>query len=132
MIDLLKEATKYTPRIHFSLDERKLEVVGFSLPENVADIYMPALVWLDEFEQELQQNSELQNEKFQLNFQLSYFNSGSLRFIIDILKKANHIQGLVAEISINWYYEDGDTQILESGNELSRLVNIPFNLVEIE
>ena len=132
MKELFLEATKFTPRIHFSIPDKKFEITGFSLPENVADVYMPAIKWLEEFEMKIQENSDIKSEKYNLDFKLTYFNSGSLRYIVDILKIANQLFTYGLDISVNWFYEDGDTQIRESGNELSEIVNLPFNVVEID
>jgi hypothetical protein len=33
--------------------------------------------------------------------------------------------------SINWYYEEGDEDILEKGEDISSALNIPFNFIMI-
>jgi len=32
---------------------------------------------------------------------------------------------------VNWYYEEGDEDILEKGEFLSDELNVPFNFIEI-
>ena len=130
MNELLIEATKFCPRIRLSPDDRVFEIIGFSLPENVADLFLPVLEWLDVFYEQTQTNNRLKEGKYKLIFKLSYFNSASLRFIVDIIKKVNSFYQSGIDICINWYYDDGDTQIKESGNELAELVNLPFHVIE--
>ncbi|MBN1180745.1 MAG: DUF1987 domain-containing protein [Bacteroidales bacterium] len=132
MHDLNIEATKFCPKVCFSANEKIFEIIGFSLPENVADMYMPVIEWLNVFEEQAKVNNALREGPYKMIFKLSYFNSASLRFIVDIIKKINTIYQIGVNICIEWYYDDGDTQIKESGNELGELVTIPFHVIEAE
>jgi len=61
----------------------------------------------------------------------NYFNSSTSKMLYDILKKIKNIQNQGISVQINWYYNEEDEEILESGDELSKTVNIPFNYIEI-
>jgi len=47
------------------------------------------------------------------------------------IKKIATISHLNKKIVINWYYEEGDEDILEQGEHISSVVSIPFNFIEI-
>jgi hypothetical protein len=66
-----------------------------------------------------------------IDFYLEYFNKANSRVFISILKKLETLNLLGKKFSINWYYEEGDEDILEKGEYLSSELNIPFNFIEI-
>jgi len=34
-------------------------------------------------------------------------------------------------VEINWYYDEDDDEIFESGEEISEMINFPFNFIPI-
>jgi hypothetical protein len=65
--------------------------------------------------------------EFNLNFK--YFNSTSLKYILDFCCKLSNLKSEGKDVVIKWYYDKYDTDMLESGKELSRLANIHFEYI---
>lgn len=131
MESLIKEATEFTPKINFDANTNIFEVSGFSRPENVIGFFKPILNWLEKFNTEnLEKSIDYEKTIITFNAKLTYFNSASSKFLLDILLELYKFQSNGNTIVINWYYEDGDDEILESGEELADMVGMPFNFIE--
>jgi len=65
-----------------------------------------------------------------LEIKLKYFNSSSAKFLFDIFSEIGQISGEGQTIKIRWYYEAGDDDMLEAGEELSEIAEIPFEFIE--
>ena len=66
-----------------------------------------------------------------INFCLEYSTRSNSVIMIYWIKKIATISHLNKKIVINWYYEEGDEDILEQGEHISSVVSIPFNFIEI-
>ena len=62
---------------------------------------------------------------------LEYVNVSNIRIYISLLRKIESIILKNKKYVINWYYEEGDEDILEMGKDISFYLNMPFNLREI-
>jgi hypothetical protein len=129
---LIIESTEFTPRISFDPETRTIEFEGVSRPENVAAFYTNVIDWMTEYESELYKNKVLGGKKFIVNviFKFSYFNSSSAKMIYIILESLVRIKDLGYELHVDWYYEEGDDQMHDDGEELSEAIDIPFHFHE--
>lgn len=131
MEPLLIEATEATPKIVFEPSRSNFEFDGCSRPENVREFYTPVLEWLERYKLVLKDggSAEYQDNPLTFKFKLSYFNSSSAKFILDILMEINnyYIQGV--NVKIDWYFEEGDEDMKDVGEELSDMVKFPFSYV---
>jgi hypothetical protein len=124
------EPTEFTPRINFDSENNLFEISGFSRPENVIGFYRPILKWLDEFsEAVLLKNIDFNKRLLTINLKMTYFNSASSKFLLDILLEFMKYHSRGNEVVINWFYEDGDDEIQESGEEISDMLGYPFNFI---
>lgn len=131
MESLIRDASTYTPALHFSPELKVFELKGVSLPENVIDFYAPVLEWLDKFENECVETYLNQgNDLLRLVFKLCYYNSGTIRYLIAILNKMKRLMEKGLNVSVEWHYEKDDEHLLDSGKELSELTELPFNYFE--
>jgi hypothetical protein len=119
------EPPKFTPKIIFDPSNNVFLISGFSLPEDVSGFYTPVLEWLDEFSQKVEKDKA----PIHFSFRLVYYNSGSFKVLINILHKIAQIKNKGIEVVIDWYYDDDDTHLKDIGEELSDLVELPFNYV---
>ena len=130
---LIIEATENSPLISYNNDSKIFEIVGESRPENVREFYEPILIWMDEFGTEMSANvnGDGNATSITFNFKLEYFNSSSSKFILDIVKKIYdyHTKGI--KIKVNWFFDEGDEDMQEAGEELSKMVKFPFEYIEI-
>ena len=62
---------------------------------------------------------------------LEYFNSASAKLLINLLHKLSLVRLKNNKFIINWYYEDGDEDILERGEYFSSVLKVPFNFIKI-
>lgn len=131
MESLIRDASTYTPSINFIPSLRMLELKGVSLPENVIEFYSPVIEWLDRFENEYAETILKEKDRsVRLVFKLSYYNSGTIRYLIAMLNKMKRLIDKGITITIEWHYEKEDEHMLDSGKELSELTELPFIYVE--
>ena len=62
---------------------------------------------------------------------LEYFDEINLSVYISLLKKVASVKLKNKNYIINWYYEEGDEDILEKGENISFILDIPFNFIKI-
>ncbi|MDD2550312.1 MAG: DUF1987 domain-containing protein [Bacteroidales bacterium] len=124
------EPTDFTPNVNFNPENSSFEISGFSRPENAIGFYRPILKWLEEYnEKVLSQNTDFNKKLLTLNFKMTYFNSASSKFLLDILLEFMKFMSKGYEVEVNWYYEEGDDEIQESGEEMSDMVSFPFKFI---
>ncbi|MGK7396903.1 MAG: DUF1987 domain-containing protein [Candidatus Cyclobacteriaceae bacterium M3_2C_046] len=119
----LKPSPK-TPEIKFDIEKSLFEVSGRSIPENSIDFYKPVLEWLDQY-------IKHPNSETTLEIKLEYFNTSSSKCLVDIFRRFEklHIEG--KKVSILWYYEDEDEDMLESGEDFKGIIKMPLQLVKL-
>ncbi len=117
--------TKFTPKIVFDPSNNVFLISGFSLPEDVSKFYTPVLEWLDNYSKNIDKGTH----QIHLTLRLIYYNSGSFKVIINILHKIAQLKKRGADLIIDWYFDKDDTHLKEIGEELSDLVELPFNYI---
>ena len=130
MEKLIIEPTANSPRIVLDPDARNFEFSGESRPENVRKFYLPILEWLEAYiaeQNKLEDGKRSSGLVCQFNFE--YFNSTSAKYILDIFKSLNTINALGINLEIKWLYEQDDEDMLEVGQEMSRMSKLSFDYV---
>ncbi|MCF8258016.1 MAG: DUF1987 domain-containing protein [Flavobacteriales bacterium] len=123
MRPILLEATKETPHVHFDAAANTFKIEGRSFPLNAKGFYLPLLEWLDSY-------AEQPNSKTDFIFRLEYFNTPSSKSISDILKKLKSIKDAGNDVSVQWFYEEDDIDILDLGHVFARTVGMDFEFKE--
>lgn len=127
-------ASEFTPEVILDPVENRFEISGESRPENASKFYEPIINWIDNYYSlRYWQDSKFKTEENAsiFKFRLDYFNSTSAKFILDILKKLENFKKDEISISVNWYYEELDLDMKESGEEFSKMTEATFNLIKI-
>ena len=133
MNSLIIPATDFTPKVNFILETGQLEISGISRPEDVAGFYEEPLNWLSRFEETiLRSEKRYEFQDLHLIFQLSYFNSSSSKYIIQMLRHIKNLIGQGIPVTIDWFYEEGDEKMLEDGEDLAEAVELDFNYIELK
>jgi hypothetical protein len=115
--------TKNTPEI--LLDPNgKIRIRGRSIHENAVDFFDPVEKWIDEY---ILNPADVTS----VEIILDYFNSASAKIIISILQKITYVNVKHKKYIINWYYEEGDEDILERGEYFASILDVPVNFIEI-
>ena len=117
------DPSRNTPLIHLRPDGN-VRISGRSIHENVAEFYQDAFDWAEEY---------VLNppESTCIDIQLEYFNSASAKFIIQLLQKFREVIFKNRKFVINWFYEEGDEDILERGEYFASVLDMDFNFIEI-
>ena len=116
--------TPKTPTVKFDSSQGLIEIKGRSNPENSIEFYKPLVDWLKEYAKD-------PGDKTIVNIQLEYFNTSSSKCILDVFKKLEAIHKSKHDITINWYYEEDDEDMLEAGEDYESIIRIPFKMIEI-
>ena len=125
------ESTKFTPGIVLDPVNQVFEFYGFSLPENATEFYEPVLFWLNQYKAELF-NSGQTDAELNVFFKMIYYNSSSLRLLVDIFHVFSDINQKGYNVNLNWYYDGEDPQMAEAGKELGDISKIQVKVLEIE
>lgn len=127
MENLKIDHTPITPYVFLNTETGVLILSGRSSPDNSPGFYSKIQTFLDDYFE----SSAIDTFKLEVN--LEYFNTSSLKSIFQILKKLSDIneQGKVA-VQVNWYYEEDDDDMLETGEDIAGLLNINFNFIAAE
>lgn len=118
------EGSPKTPTILFDINQGILEIKGRSIPENSIEFYKPLVDALDKY-------SAVIKPVTTVNIQLEYFNTSSSKCILDVFKKLEVIKKAGSDVTINWFYEEDDEDMLEAGEDYQAIINIPFKMVQV-
>ena len=123
MENLHIEKGRNTPAVIFNTNG-ELRIEGNSICENSLAFYTPPLEWLKEFE-------KTNPQKITFHISLEYFNSSSSLLLIRMFTQLNQIVKSGAETSIIWYYPEEDEDMIEAGQNFSRIARLPFNFCSV-
>jgi len=122
MEPILLNATGDTPLINFNPQTNTFVLAEKSLPANAVEFYDPLIKWFKEY-------LKKPNEKTYVDFKLDYFNTSSSKQIARFLK-AIQDASTKDNITIRWFYEEDDSDMLESGMLYARLIDVNFEFIE--
>ncbi len=119
------EETPKTPEINLNAQTGKFIISGRSIPENSIEFYKPMFDWLDAYTKEA-------NNKTNVDVKLEYFNTSSSKCLVEVFRRLEDIKGKGKEIEVNWFYEEDDEDMQESGEDFKEIINLPINMTLIE
>ena len=133
MEKLVIEPTFNSPSVILDPESNQFDFSGESRPENVRKFYLPILEWLDSFAKEQSEmRSSARSSSLQVRFNFEYFNSTSAKYILDIFKALNVLNDLGIDILVKWLYEEDDEDMLEVGEEMSRMSKLEFEYINTD
>ncbi len=121
MNEIKMASTKKTPSVTFAADG-KLELKGRSIPENSLEFYKPLIDWMEAY-------TKGPAAETNLHIQLEYFNTSSSKCLLDLFKR---LEGISGKVTIHWYYEQDDEDMLEAGEDYEAIISVPFKMIEVE
>lgn len=125
MENIIIAGSSKTPHVEFDSSNGKLLIKGRSIPENSIEFYKPLIDWLDGY-------APNANGATVLNVQLEYFNTSSSKCILDVFKRLEQIRKNGKEVVVKWHYEVDDEDMLEAGEDYQAIIDLPFEMIEIE
>ena len=123
MLEKTISSTKNTPEIRLNPDG-VIKITGRSMNGKVTEFTEQIVTWIDEY---IINPPDLTR----IDFNLEYFDEINLKIYYSLLKKIESIKSKNKKFIINWYYEEGDEDILEKGEKISTALDIPFNFIMI-
>ena len=124
MEELRISPTKNTPEIILN-PEGIIRIKGRSIHENVNDFFEPVEDWISEY-------ITVPAEFTSVDINLEYFNSASAKIFIHLLQKITYVTLKHKKFIFNWYYEDGDEDILERGEYFASVLDVKFNFIKLK
>ncbi|MEI6050341.1 MAG: DUF1987 domain-containing protein [Bacteroidota bacterium] len=117
---IIQEELKNCPGIVYYPVSNKLVLVGRSIPENPELIFRRLDEWLTIH---LNKSTGLN-----VNIQLEYINSGSSKYLYEILKRLTVAQKTGNLVKMKWLYEEDDEAMLELGEHYRDNAGIPLEI----
>lgn len=116
------EPTRKTPEVYLG-PEGVIKIWGRSVSEDSRAFYDTVGLWIDEYILDPEDITTVE-------FNLEYLNSASSKQIIRLLRKLLLVTLKHKSLNVNWYYEEGDADILEKGEYFSSALKLKFNYIE--
>jgi hypothetical protein len=115
---VIQEELKNCPGITYYPDDNLLELTGRSIPENPELIFRKLDEWIvTHFDK---------NQALSVNIKLEYINSGSSKYLYEILKKLTVHANSGKKVVLKWLYEEDDEAMLELGEHYRDTAGIPL------
>jgi hypothetical protein len=117
---VIQEELKNCPGIVYFPDTNILELTGRSIPENPELIFKRLDEWITlHFGK---------NNGLDVNIQLEYINSGSSKYLYEILKRLTGYGKSGMQVKLKWLYEEDDEAMLELGEHYRDTAGIPLEI----
>ena len=119
------EMQKTTSTPYILVDEAKgyMKMEGKSFPEKAAEFFSEVNTWLDTY-----LSGDFGNLVF--DFAMEYYNSSTLKIIMDMMLKMDKHSVGSNKITINWIAAEDDDIAIEGGEDLKEdMVNLEFKIV---
>ncbi|MBN8695781.1 MAG: DUF1987 domain-containing protein [Bacteroidetes bacterium] len=113
------KATDDTPEVIFDRSTNEFRLSGRSLPEDAFAFYSPIIKWLNDY-------SKSPNENSILKVSLDYFNSSSVKQILELISAFEEIIRAGKSAKVIWCYASDDDLMEIKGLEFQSMTNIPF------
>lgn len=116
------EARDNTPAVILDKESGKMEIRGFSFPDEAYEFYNEIVSWFKDYEKD-------PNPTTKMVFDFNYVNSTSAKYINDILKKLDAINASGKAVSIEWFFDEDDEDIQQLGNTLKEFHKATFTVL---
>ncbi|MCS6820745.1 MAG: DUF1987 domain-containing protein [Microscillaceae bacterium] len=105
------QGTYFVPEVSLNAEIGLCNIKGESYLEDADTFYEQVIVWIDQYFEHVK-------KPLVFNFNLSYFNTGSSKAIMRIMKKLKHYISEGYEIKVNWYYPSSDISLATEAEDL--------------
>jgi len=122
MNDFRIEQTSTTPLVELN-GNGHMYIRGTSIPDNGLLFFQPIFNWIEEYGQRPSPTTTL-------DISLDGYNTVSSKCILDIFKGLEKVKNQGYEVDVNWYYNEDDPDMLESGQEFGSFINVNFSFIE--
>lgn len=117
---VIQEELKNCPGITYFPETNNLEIAGRSIPENPELIFRRLDEWITtHFDK---------NKELNVDIRLEYINSGSSKYLYEILKRLTGFGRSGSRVKLRWLYEEDDEAMLELGEHYRDTAGIPLQI----
>jgi len=114
--------TTKSPDVKLDANEGLIELSGMSYAEDTFVFYEPIFDWINTYARNPAAHTTL-------NMKVKYFNTSSIKCMFDILEAVANIGKEGHKTTINWYYDEEDEEMKDTGENFSHILNFPFNVM---
>lgn len=119
---LIIQKTEDTPGVIFDPEKGIFKLTDRSLPENAIAYYKPVFEWLENY-------FKTPNDKTVFDFKLEYFNTATAKQIAKLLMILEK-NSTKSDITVRWFHDKDDMDMLSSGSRYAKLINVDFEFFE--
>lgn len=116
------EPTGTTPFCQLDFTRGVLDFKGRSSPCASREFYHPII-------ENIENAFETGSDTLTANFRFEYFNTSSSKCLFDLLKRLAKHKSKGAEVTINWFYDEEDDDMKETGEDYEDLLGVNFNYI---
>jgi hypothetical protein len=118
------EGTRKTPTV--VLDPAgKIRIEGRSIPEDARSFFTEVIDWVEEY---ILSPADLTI----VEFSFEYLNSGTSKYVLEILTSFKELIQNGQKLTVNWYFEEGDDDIQERGEYFASILDVKINFYELD
>lgn len=125
MEPLIMPGSNESPGINFDKQNNKFMIFGKSFPEEAKRFFDPALMWLEEYLQN-------PNEETIFEIRLDYYNSATATMLLEIFYMLEKIVKAGKKVKVVWNYLEIDDDMLDAGEEYKEMLELPFEFRAIK
>ncbi|MCS7004140.1 MAG: DUF1987 domain-containing protein [Cytophagales bacterium] len=123
MEDLFIEGKGFIPKVELNAQTGVLNFSGQSYHEYTDEFFDPIFAWISQYLKE-------PGKKITVNFRMTYFNTASSKCFLEILEMLKAYQNNCGgQITVNWYYQANDYDMLETGEDFIIDTQLNINLI---
>lgn len=120
----IKSDQIFYPAIDFNYETGLCEISGESFMEETFRFYEPIINWIKSYVSE--------KRPVVFNFKLTYFNTSSSRFLLEMLYVLKKYQEAGGNVTVNWYYKKQDADMLSEINDFAEETEIKINVLHFK
>lgn len=113
---------EHIPTVKFISQKGVCELAGESFPDHSVEFYEPLIIWLKKYFREI-------NKPLIFNFKLTYYNTSSSKRIFEILCNLRDYKNAGGAVTVNWYFDDEDPEMMMEVEDLSMASKMDINLI---
>ena len=122
---LLLEAGNRSPAVDFDPGTGQFVLQGRSIPENALELFTPILSWVRQYVEQPASNTHLE-------FKLSYFNSSSTEYLLELFQTLRRVEELGNTFTVRWYRESDDEDMEQIALDFMAMTGMTFEMQTVK
>ncbi len=114
-------SSQFSPGVEADWQSGKLVMIGESYPENTYEFFAQIIEWTEQFLSQAERSLEVE-------LQLSYLNTSSIRAMIDIFDLLQEACDGGKQVSVVWLYDNRNPRASELGEEFKEDYSFSFEI----